>query len=132
MNRVLLNDRRRRWHVRTPQQAFRTRGQRRGPPQWFRLPLPARAGERVWRWLAHERHRRRLHRLLKACRILCMVTSEVVIDGPFGDGLRVGLIPMSIVARVLIEGDSPLGEARLHVLHTLQNKSMLDGHRQAR
>ena len=55
-----------------------------------------------------------------------MVTSEEVIDGRFSGGLRVGVIPMSMVARVLIEGDDPHKEARRHVLHTVQNKAGLD------
>ena len=129
LNAVLLNDRQRRWRIGAPQLAFCTYWRPGRVSQWFRLPLGRTACERVCGWFGDARLRRRFSWLLKAFRVLCMVTSEEVIDGRFRGGLRVGVIPMSVVARVRIEGDRPRQTARLRVLHTVVNKSMLEGDR---
>lgn len=131
LNTVLLNDARRSLRIGDPQPAFRTVGGR-GPtrrPQSFRLPLGRRAGERVQRLLQRRRTRWPFHALLRICRLLFILTSEHVIHGRFSDGLRVGVIPMSVVARVFIEGGPPSDPARLLVLHRMENKDVVPTHR---
>lgn len=131
LNAVLMDDPHARWRMRAPRPAFRTAGgwgeARR--PNWFRLPLGPRAGERAWRWLGNAPQRRCFHLLLRATRLLCILTSEHIIDGRFGGGLTVGVLPMSRIARVLIEGDDPPDPERLQVLHLVENKSMIGDHK---
>ena len=136
LNRALLNDPEGRWRIRSPQPAFAVRtpvghlrrrlGLSPPVPGWFRLPVRPRTGERIWRALAGTPSRRRFARLLRRCLLRSIVTSDSVMDGRFSGGLRVGVVPMSVVRRVRIEGDGPRAERRLRVLHLPGNKAPVD------
>lgn len=136
LNRALLNDPQGRWRIRSPQPVFAVRtpvghllrrfGLTAPVPGWFRLPVRSRTGERIWRGLAGTPLRRRCARLLRRCVLRSIVTSDSVMDGHFAGGLRVGVVPMSVVRRVRIEGDDPRAERRLRVLHLSGNKALVD------
>ena len=135
LNMALLKDPAGRWRIRDPQPAFAVRtpiwrllrrlGFALPVPGWFRLPNGACTGKRIWRGLSATPSRRRVRRFLGQWVLRTIVTSESVIDGHFRAGLRVGIIPMSVVRRVPIEGDTPHARRRLRVLHELGDKTVL-------
>ena len=136
LNMALLNDPEGRWRIRSPQPAFAVRtpvdrllrrcGLAPPAPGWFRLPLRARTGERIRRALWGTPRRRRWATLLRRCVLRSIVTSDSVMDGRFAGGLRVGVVPMSVVRRVPIAGDDPGAGRRLRVLHLMGHKAVLD------
>lgn len=136
LNTVLLDDPAGRWRISNLQPAFALRspigrllrrfGRVPPVPGWFRLPVRPRTGERIWQGLAGTPFRRRCRRFLRKWVLRSVITSESVMDGRFGGGLRVGIVPMSVVRRVPIEEEDPRAEQRLRVLHVGGNKAVID------
>ena len=136
LNLALLNDPAGRWQVLDPRPIFAVRSPWNGVRRrlgfaaraagWFTLPVRPCTAERIWRSLSRTPRRRLVRRFLERWVIRSVVTSGSVIDGRFSGGLRVGIIPMSVVRRVPVAGAGRHERERLRVLHEWGNKAGID------
>ncbi len=110
MNAELLADPEGRWHLARPAPAVRWRS------AWGRPPLERLFLRCALRVLRRPALRTLANGLLRLAGCDWILTSPEIIDGRFAGGLRVGIIPMHVVARGRFRGwDEPL------VLHDSEN-----------
>ena len=119
LNRALLEDPGRRWRVEDPVFALRYRW------KWHSFSLGRAGNALLARALARRAPAAVLERVLGLARSALILTSEQVIAGRFSSGLRVGVIPMSLVDRIDAKRVGSTAATRPLVSHLKTHKALV-------
>ena len=119
LNRALLEDPARRWRVQDPAFAVRHRW------TWRTVSAGRTANALLANLLARRVPAAVLDRALGLVRSALILTSERLIEGRFSGGLRVGVIPMSLVDRIDAKRIGIAGPARPLVSHLKAHKALV-------
>ena len=119
LNRTLLEDPARRWRVEDPAFALRYRR------TWRSVSAGRTANALLLRLLARRMPAAVIERALGLARSALILTSPRVIEGRFSLGLRVGVIPMSLVDRIDAPRTGAAAPARVLVSHLKAHKALV-------